>query len=287
MLTKFIENYNPKIDFKVIYFLNPKSNGDYYPEAKEIYYNNAIYETEHALYFKKLLDAWRFVEKQEIIDDKFFQNCARILEINLNEKATSNLTYDFSKLDISKVYKAVWLFNRIVKNEPFSEFNEIIAVLIFNKLLKSAGYIPQIFSKTHLKFLVDMIKKGISDKSLLYLISVYESLSDLYSKSYLPLNKEEIVERIIALKEKLISCFKVKTLWLYGSFQKGNQTKYSDIDLLVEFSAPISNIDFVELKTIIENELGRRIDLQDIVNVQGSAFYERISYKEAILNDCE
>lgn len=59
------------------------------------------------------------------------------------------------------------------------------------------------------------------------------------------------------LKEK----FKVKKIGIFGSYLRGTQKKNSDLDLLVEFSEPVSLFDFIRLKNFLTDKLGTRVDL--------------------------
>lgn len=58
------------------------------------------------------------------------------------------------------------------------------------------------------------------------------------------------------LKEK----FQIKKIGVFGSFARGEQTKESDIDILVEFYEPIG-WEFFDLQEYLESILKRRIDL--------------------------
>lgn len=48
---------------------------------------------------------------------------------------------------------------------------------------------------------------------------------------------------------------------LFGSIVRGDATKNSDIDILVEFAAGKSLLDLIGLKQILEAQLKRRVDV--------------------------
>ena len=48
---------------------------------------------------------------------------------------------------------------------------------------------------------------------------------------------------------------------LFGSVARGEQEKQSDIDILVEFSAPIGFFDFIRLENFLSELLGGKVDL--------------------------
>ncbi|MBU4300379.1 MAG: nucleotidyltransferase family protein [Nanoarchaeota archaeon] len=58
------------------------------------------------------------------------------------------------------------------------------------------------------------------------------------------------------LKEK----FKVKEIGVFGSYARGEESKKSDIDILVEFYEPVG-WEFIDLKEYLESILGKEIDL--------------------------
>ncbi len=66
------------------------------------------------------------------------------------------------------------------------------------------------------------------------------------------------------LKENLSmvsKTFYVSKIGLFGSFVKDAVTENSDIDILVDFSKPITIFTFIELEEFLTVELGRKVDL--------------------------
>lgn len=55
--------------------------------------------------------------------------------------------------------------------------------------------------------------------------------------------------------------FGVKKIGLFGSFAKGFHSIDSDIDILVEFEAPVDIFQFLDLKEFFESLFGRKVDL--------------------------
>ncbi len=66
------------------------------------------------------------------------------------------------------------------------------------------------------------------------------------------------------IKTKIIEILKknhVKKAALFGSFARGEATKKSDIDLLIEFKGKKSLFDLVGLKLELEETIGRKVDV--------------------------
>jgi predicted nucleotidyltransferase len=59
----------------------------------------------------------------------------------------------------------------------------------------------------------------------------------------------------------LSSTYGVRTLLLFGSYARGEQTAASDVDLLAEFSRPITLFGLGSLQAHMEGLLGRRVDV--------------------------
>lgn len=90
------------------------------------------------------------------------------------------------------------------------------------------------------------------------------------------LSKTEIENKLQEIKPVLINRFYVNRIGYFGSYAKGQQSKNSDLDLLVEFSQPIG-WEFFTLERFLEQVLGLSVDL-----VTKNALKERT--KNTILN---
>lgn len=55
--------------------------------------------------------------------------------------------------------------------------------------------------------------------------------------------------------------FKVKSIGLFGSYAREEQTETSDIDMLVEFEAPVGFIKFMQLENYLSDKLSAKVDL--------------------------
>ncbi len=75
-----------------------------------------------------------------------------------------------------------------------------------------------------------------------------------------PRTKQEIMQiwkkQIPYLQEK----YGVQRIAIYGSFAKSNQTKRSDVDILVQLMKPLG-LEFVELAYHLEKILKKKVDL--------------------------
>ena len=77
-----------------------------------------------------------------------------------------------------------------------------------------------------------------------------------------PVNsKDEIVERILAARSQL-AALGVRSIGLFGSFARGEQTPSSDVDVLVEFEPAKHTFDnFMDVSFLLEDLFGRRVEI--------------------------
>lgn len=73
--------------------------------------------------------------------------------------------------------------------------------------------------------------------------------------------KDDIINRIMGERERLLH-FGVVNIGLFGSFVRGDQNSFSDVDILVEFSPDKHTFDnFMEVSFLLEDLLGRKVEV--------------------------
>ena len=71
-------------------------------------------------------------------------------------------------------------------------------------------------------------------------------------------SKTEIVKKI---RDILRSFGSIQKAWIYGSFARGDDRYSSDIDIAVKANAGVSYFDLAEIQHVLEEKLGRKIDI--------------------------
>jgi len=71
---------------------------------------------------------------------------------------------------------------------------------------------------------------------------------------------KEIKEILKKHQEEIRQKYGVKSIGIFGSFARNEQTEVSDIDIIVEFERPIG-LKFFELADYLEKILGLKVDL--------------------------
>ena len=73
--------------------------------------------------------------------------------------------------------------------------------------------------------------------------------------------RQDILSSLKKLKQEVTNEYSVKTIGLFGSVARDEQTGKSDIDLLVEFSKPVGFVTFMRLENFLSEQLGIQVDL--------------------------
>ena len=85
MFREFEKPYNPKINYKMIYFLNPKLDLRYnYYETLNIFYHNKDYESEQGKWFQKLNNIFTYLLNDSELTIEMFEFAAKQLNTKIN-----------------------------------------------------------------------------------------------------------------------------------------------------------------------------------------------------------
>ena len=74
------------------------------------------------------------------------------------------------------------------------------------------------------------------------------------------MNADQTIERIRGLRTQL-DVLGVASLGRFGSVARGEERDDSDVDILVAFNGPATFDQYMDLKLLLEDALGRRVDL--------------------------
>jgi predicted nucleotidyltransferase len=98
-----------------------------------------------------------------------------------------------------------------------------------------------------------------------------------------PRTKQEVLDLLKKQLPYLQEKYGVQRIAIYGSFAKGNQTKKSDLDVLVQLMRPLG-LEFVELAYDLEKIVKKKVDLVTFATLKRSL--ENPRYKH-IASDIE
>ena len=251
MFRKYELEYNPKIDFKLIYSINPYLNiNENYKEIRNYFHHKTKVES-------------RQVTKKLGIKD---------IE---EEKIHSLLSMFQNKNDDNIPTFSTKIFEFIIRNELFQELSLEIGLLFMNAILYQNHYIPIVIFKSNFDFFKTLIKQNITTTSLVEIFAKLEDVSIRYKEKFDQATKQEIIDGLLHNKWEMKQRFQVEKLWLYGSFVRDDTTPYSDVDLFVQMKDETKK---EELKDYLFEKLKRPVDIQ----VEGY-FHPNFSMQPALI----
>ncbi len=75
------------------------------------------------------------------------------------------------------------------------------------------------------------------------------------------LNLGQVRSIINKNRDFLKNTYHVKNIGIFGSVARADNTKFSDVDILVEFSKPTGFFKFIELEEYLSRVIGKKVDL--------------------------
>jgi predicted nucleotidyltransferase len=88
------------------------------------------------------------------------------------------------------------------------------------------------------------------------------------------MSSTEICRKLATHKERLITKYAIKSIALFGSHAREEQTEDSDIDILVEFEKN-TGIRFIDLAEELEAIFGKKVDLVSKNGIKNK-YYQQI-----------
>ena len=280
MFRKYELEYNPKIDFKLIYSINPYLNiNENYKEIRNYFHHKTKVESRQGVMFKNLKEIFDLLKSIPIHS---------LTELNINEvtkklgikdieeeKIHSLLSMFQNKNDDNIPTFSTKIFEFIIRNELFQELSLEIGLLFMNAILYQNHYIPIVIFKSNFDFFKTLIKLNITTTSLVEIFAKLEDVSIRYKEKFDQATKQEIIDGLLHNKWEMKQRFQVEKLWLYGSFVRDDTTPYSDVDLFVQMKDETKK---EELKDYLFEKLKRPVDIQ----VEGY-FHPNFSMQPALI----
>lgn len=75
------------------------------------------------------------------------------------------------------------------------------------------------------------------------------------------MSREKIIKKLNDDLPALKNQYSIKTLGIFGSVARGDDTPQSDIDILIDFNEPIGFFEFIRLENTLSDLLNQKVDL--------------------------
>ena len=243
-----------------------------YEHLKAVFYNEKKFINDEELHLKMLYDSFCYLlSNYKNINDEILNNFFNLLkEYNLDLQKINNIlttinlsNFSFCLLNIYKITKRNTFVFLCLFELSLLLCNIPIIVLNMNKIAKFLVILDNNCIEQIDEFIIELIKD-----------SKYQDKD--YYKNLIPLDFNTLLSYLINNKNLLINEYKMKSLYIFGSYYLKTNRFDSDIDLYVIFSLDVSFIEkeklVKEVKDVLFNYFRRFIDIEEIFEVPSHAY---------------
>lgn len=259
-LEKFKDGYNPKIDFRIIKFVNPFAKDDIeHFDQLEVFLGKKKAVTKTEKTFENLKKAYDTVSNDGISKEAI-EEIAHLLDFDSKKM---EILADIDNKQENDLFKAIDIFYFIARTQKFGVFNKAMAILLFNALLKKSGYIPVIFYRYQQTCLFKLVRGGLSKKTFRDILINFQVKSLQHNVRHRAITKEEVVTRFKESQKDLLDLFGITSVSLTGSIIDRTFNDYSDIDMLASFKEGMEKQNWKPAKIYLRKKIGMCVDVID------------------------
>ena len=243
-----------------------------YEHLKAVLYNEKKFINEEELYLKMLYDSFCYLlNNYRNINDEILNNFFNLLkEYNLDFQIINNIlttinlsNFSFCLLNIYKITKRNTFVFLCLFELSLLLCNIPIIVLNMNKIAKFLVILDNNCIEQIEEFIIELIKD-----------SKYQDKD--YYKNLIPLDFNTLLSYLINNKNLLINEYKMKSLYIFGSYYFKTNRFDSDIDLYFIFCLEVPFIEkekiVKEVKDVLFNHFRRFIDIEEIFEIPSNGY---------------
>ncbi len=231
--------YNPKINYLCCKYLSQSilMNFDE-AQGKRIFQEKEEPQTEEHILMMKAKTILEIFTNMLNFNDDIVSSVYLVLsgeEINRNEKYNQFLNLLRNTLKEEYCFKNnIFIFVYVIKNKLFKAMNIEMAKILFNLVRIFKKQIPLIFYPIQTQVLVNLIDNNEEIQKINNEFYMVEARTLKFNNRHKIIKREEIIKRLINLKDKLKEMYGIFEVSMYGSYARGEENEYSDLDLIVK-----------------------------------------------------
>lgn len=225
------KQYNKKLDYLVSKFTIASLDIWEIAEQKikDIYNEKINPSNRHERQMLKIKKCLNILKKQSILTIEIID---RIYKILCNYKK-----YNYSKDELINLLKSsneIIVLLTILKEKIFSKYNFEMAVLIFNYIRFVKDLIPVvIYPKVRDEILLNInYKNNYPYIKELVKRAIFKCMKKNVKHAYI--TTKQLINILNDNKKILLKKYKVRHIYIYGSYAKNEASEYSDLDIYIE-----------------------------------------------------
>ena len=258
--------YNPKVDY--LFSKKIIKHKDSYNQD-ENYYRDIFYKRikdirdEKALFLSKMSNAIDYLKDVDNLSLDIIKHTLILLDYNtqINDEKLVQLLFDIH--NNNNPYTSINTLISIIKENIFSDdnINLIMGALIHNYINFHNGFTPVIFDYESITKINKFVKEDKIDIATSVIIKRY-AFTSMYNHKNTLRDKEEVTQILKSFCDKHKKEFGINEIYIYGSYLRGTQTEYSDVDLYAVISDEKYNDNLkFQLISILKSEYDLCADL--------------------------
>lgn len=286
--------FNPKITFRFIENIwQKRDHRESEAGIKDVYNKKSLPHSFTEMMFAKALKAYELVCNGEEISMLKIINILKLYKpvIDTSDEFYELISPLVEKINIALKYDCHWLdrwldiFKFCILCEPFKDYEIEMAKIFSNYSFIVNGKPPIIMYCYSSEKMANIIRYGGDDKELSKTLSLLIKRTEKFNQVHEIINLSDIEEAINSIQEELINDYGVKHLGIFGSFARGEENKYSDLDVVCEVREDFRNIGNLRetIASRIKEVTGLDVDLMiddvtyDANQIPVDMFSERIN----------
>lgn len=137
-----------------------------------------------------------------------------------------------------------------------------MAIMLFNNQMINQNYCPIVFYPNITKQIIEAIESNDSDEKIdaLFHHAYFNTINKLNRKSVIK-SQKEVMQIINNHQEMLRDLYQIESLGLFGSFARGEQNEYSDLDIWIRVKGWLGYQTKYLIKHLLETMLDIAVDI--------------------------
>ena len=268
--------YNTKIDYLCSKKMSENlvhHSGDetYYRDIFNLKRDDLMDELSKDIYLmRKVIDYIKLDTTK--LSLKSIDHILSILNIDavVNKDALYEIIYEFN--NNYNPNAAINSFIKIIKEDVFNsrESNIKMAVIIHNFILYKKNISPVIF---HIHYLDEIYKKVLLNNidEAKNIIFIEYSITSIYNFKHKDIHLDYVKNKLNEFYKEYEDIYKIENIYIYGSFSRGDERIYSDLDIyLIVDDLTIIKDKRLEIASVLYKLLELNIDLS--IDIKEEAF---------------
>lgn len=230
-------NYNPKLLFKMIAHLTPTMDQvESIKEKKKVFYGQKEPKTPKEKEIKHLKEVFWYLKKRKFTKQVVLNTYHLLTNKNCDTTMRNHLhvlIHDVIPKESDMFETILNIIRYLAKENVFYHDTQTMCGLICNKVLLMRKYHPVIFYYRTTKKIISQVELDVPEVFSRLQLQKLIHHTKKFNQQQAIKETGEIIETLRIFQNEIKEIWKIQELYLAGSYARGEQNEYSDIDLYI------------------------------------------------------